>query len=165
MTSKVHNSKRRLLDIGPLGLGRLLGRLLGVGVLTAVLPLVAYGQAAPTADQVKKALDARREELKSTLDKAGEIEQDVARLAEERGKIAKHGAGFGGGGHGDAVLPHLHGALDEDVEEAGAITLVQDRLAGGKAANGMILQRGEDVGHDIRHLVAVAGNGKAFFQR
>jgi septal ring factor EnvC (AmiA/AmiB activator) len=92
VTSKVHNSKRRLLDTGPLaqrpqGLGWLLGRLLGVVVLTAVLPIVAYGQAAPTADQVKKALDARREELKSTLDKAGAIEQDVAKLAEERGKI------------------------------------------------------------------------------
>lgn len=44
---------------------------------------------APTADQVKKALDARREELKSTLDKAGTIEQDMAKLAEERGKINK----------------------------------------------------------------------------
>ncbi len=42
---------------------------------------------APTADEVKKALDARRGELKSTLDKAGAIEQDVAKLAEERGKI------------------------------------------------------------------------------
>ncbi|MBY0224382.1 MAG: peptidoglycan DD-metalloendopeptidase family protein [Hyphomicrobium sp.] len=41
----------------------------------------------PTADEVKKALDARRDELKSTLDKAGAIEQDVAKLAEERGKI------------------------------------------------------------------------------
>lgn len=41
----------------------------------------------PTADEVKKALDARRNELKSTLDKAGAIEQDVAKLAEERGKI------------------------------------------------------------------------------
>jgi murein hydrolase activator len=43
--------------------------------------------ATPTADQVKKALDARRDELKSTLDKAGALEQDVAKLAEERGKI------------------------------------------------------------------------------
>jgi murein hydrolase activator len=41
----------------------------------------------PTADEVKKALDARRDELKSTLDKAGAIEQDVAKLADERGKI------------------------------------------------------------------------------
>ncbi len=42
---------------------------------------------APTADEVKKALDARREELKSTLDRAGLIEQDVTKLAAERGKI------------------------------------------------------------------------------
>lgn len=42
---------------------------------------------APTADEVKKALDARRDELKSTLDKAGALEQDVAKLADERGKI------------------------------------------------------------------------------
>lgn len=42
---------------------------------------------APSADEVKKALEARRHDLKSTLDKAGVIEQDVAKLAEERGKI------------------------------------------------------------------------------
>ncbi len=42
---------------------------------------------APSADEVKKALEARRQDLKSTLDKAGAIEQDVAKLAEERGKI------------------------------------------------------------------------------
>ena len=42
---------------------------------------------APSADEVKKALDARRQDLQSTLDKAGAIEQDVAKLAEERGKI------------------------------------------------------------------------------
>lgn len=42
---------------------------------------------APSADEVKKALDARRQDLKSTLDKAGVLEQDVAKLAEERGKI------------------------------------------------------------------------------
>ena len=42
---------------------------------------------APSADEVKKALDARRQDLKSALDKAGAIEQDVAKLAEERGKI------------------------------------------------------------------------------
>ncbi len=42
---------------------------------------------APSADAVKKALEARRHDLKSTLDKAGAIEQDVAKLAEERGKI------------------------------------------------------------------------------
>ena len=41
----------------------------------------------PTAEEVKKALDARREDLKSTLDRAGNIERDVAKLAEERGKI------------------------------------------------------------------------------
>jgi septal ring factor EnvC (AmiA/AmiB activator) len=42
---------------------------------------------APSADEVKKALESRRQDLKSTLDKAGAIEQDVAKLAEERGKI------------------------------------------------------------------------------
>lgn len=42
---------------------------------------------APTAQEVQKALEARREELKSTLDRAGIIEQDVAKLADERGKI------------------------------------------------------------------------------
>lgn len=55
-------------------------------VLAVGLPDVV-AQTAPTADQVKKALDARREELKSTLDKAGVIEHDVAKLADERGKI------------------------------------------------------------------------------
>ena len=67
---------------------------------TAVDPASSYAQAPaqpapagdakappPTADEVKKALDARRDELKSTLDKAGAIEQDVAKLADERGKI------------------------------------------------------------------------------
>ena len=67
---------------------------------TAVYPASSYAQAPaqpapagdakappPTADEVKKALDARRDELKSTLDKAGAIEQDVAKLADERGKI------------------------------------------------------------------------------
>jgi len=47
----------------------------------------AATKVAPSADEVKKALDARRQDLKSTLDKAGAIEQDVAKLAEERGKI------------------------------------------------------------------------------
>ncbi|OYW55737.1 MAG: hypothetical protein B7Y80_04865 [Hyphomicrobium sp. 32-62-53] len=47
----------------------------------------AAAKVAPSADEVKKALDARRQDLKSTLDKAGAIEQDVAKLAEERGKI------------------------------------------------------------------------------
>lgn len=42
---------------------------------------------APSPDEVKKALESRRKDLKSTLDKAGAIEQDVAKLAEERGKI------------------------------------------------------------------------------
>ena len=42
---------------------------------------------APTAQEVQKALEARRDELKSTLDRAGEIERDVAKLADERGKI------------------------------------------------------------------------------
>jgi septal ring factor EnvC (AmiA/AmiB activator) len=60
---------------------------IGLVLLTTILPTLAHAQDAPTADQVKKALDARREELKSTLDKAGAIEQDVAKLAEERGKI------------------------------------------------------------------------------
>jgi septal ring factor EnvC (AmiA/AmiB activator) len=60
---------------------------IGLVLLTTVLPTLAHAQEAPTADQVKKALDARREELKNTLDKAGVIEQDVAKLAEERGKI------------------------------------------------------------------------------
>ncbi len=50
-------------------------------------PPAATQTPVPTADEVKKALDARRDELKSTLDKAGAIEQDVAKLAEERGKI------------------------------------------------------------------------------
>lgn len=44
-------------------------------------------QDAPTADQVKKALDARRLELESTLQKAGSIEQEVASLRAERQKI------------------------------------------------------------------------------
>jgi len=44
-------------------------------------------QDAPTADQVKKALDARRQELESTLQKAGSIEQEVASLRAERQKI------------------------------------------------------------------------------
>jgi septal ring factor EnvC (AmiA/AmiB activator) len=55
------------------------------------LPFAAgngYAQSPPpTAEEVKKALDARREDLKSTLDRAGAIERDVAKLAEERGKI------------------------------------------------------------------------------
>jgi septal ring factor EnvC (AmiA/AmiB activator) len=56
-------------------------------LLTTLLPPLVHAQEAPTADQVKKALEARQNELKSTLDKAGAIEQDVAKLAEERGKI------------------------------------------------------------------------------
>jgi septal ring factor EnvC (AmiA/AmiB activator) len=52
------------------------------------VPAEPAGQTlAPSADAVKKALEARRQDLKSTLDKAGAIEQDVAKLAEERGKI------------------------------------------------------------------------------
>ena len=49
-------------------------------------PAVTLGPA-PTAQEVQKALESRREELKSTLDRAGAIELDVAKLAEERGKI------------------------------------------------------------------------------
>lgn len=42
---------------------------------------------APTADQVKKALQSRRDELDTTLSKAGVIEKDVAALNAEREKI------------------------------------------------------------------------------
>lgn len=76
--------------------------LIGAGFvcLAVVVPAPSYAQdpvqtpavqtttpVAPTADDVKKALDVRRDELKSTLDKADSLEQDVAKLAEERGKI------------------------------------------------------------------------------
>lgn len=84
MTSQVHNAKRQWVDIGPHAV-RPLG--LGMVLLTTLLPPLVHAQEAPTADQVKKALEARQNELKSTLDKAGAIEQDVAKLAEERGKI------------------------------------------------------------------------------
>ena len=58
-----------------------------IAAFAAAQPHALAQAPAPTAEEVKKALDARREELKSTLDKAGAIEQDVAKLAEERGKI------------------------------------------------------------------------------
>jgi septal ring factor EnvC (AmiA/AmiB activator) len=96
VTSEVKGSSGRTRRTGQAGLRALI-------VSTAVLALPAApassqqlpatpaGPAgatpAPSADEVKKALESRRKDLKSTLDKAGAIEQDVAKLAEERGKI------------------------------------------------------------------------------
>ncbi len=47
----------------------------------------AMAQEAPTADQVKKALEARRGELDNTLARAGSIESDMVALRAEREKI------------------------------------------------------------------------------
>jgi septal ring factor EnvC (AmiA/AmiB activator) len=99
VTAEVNKSIRKRRRAG----GAVRGCLPALALLlaaTAVYPSPSYAQAPaqpapsgdakappPTADEVKKALDSRRDELKSTLDKAGAIEQDVAKLADERGKI------------------------------------------------------------------------------
>ena len=56
-------------------------------VLAATWLEPAHAQEAPTADQVREALEVRRGELKSTLERAGEIEEDVAKLTKEREEI------------------------------------------------------------------------------
>lgn len=95
VTSEVKGSQRWTQKAAPATM-----RVLALSVASAVVAIpAAQSQSnapsaspstkvvAPSADEVKKALDARRLDLKSTLDKAGVIEQDVAKLAEERGKI------------------------------------------------------------------------------
>ncbi len=67
---------------------------------------------APTADEVKKALDSRREELKSTLDRAGNIEKDVAKLAEERGKLNEN----------------LQDTASKIQDSEGRLTVIENRL-------------------------------------
>ncbi len=67
---------------------------------------------APTADEVKKALESRREELKSTLDRAGNIEKDVAKLAEERGKLNEN----------------LQDTASKIQDSEGRLTVIENRL-------------------------------------
>ncbi len=55
--------------------------------LTAPRPAIAQTAPPPSADDVQKALEARRNELEATQSRAGIIEKDVAELNSEREKI------------------------------------------------------------------------------
>lgn len=133
MTGRVHNRAPDSLPAGLAALAAMLLLGLGASPLGAQNAPVNAPINAPTADQVKKALDSRRQELKGTLDRAGTLEQDVETLTAEREK--------------------LNGRLLETAAQIqnseGALTVIENRLgeleAQEKLIRGSLSQRHDQI--------------------